>query len=247
MNINKLSEVLKQTNRFFKSKTTSAINISLTLRNWLFGFYIVEYEQKGEDKAKYGDKLLEEISKKTDKTITGLSVSHLRIYRQFYKTYPEIANVILEFSPEYTAIEKHQTLSCDLTKTDNLSIHQTLSDELKLLPQRKNKALSVPPQRIVKSLSFSHITELIKITDPLKRTFYEIESINGTWSVRELKRQIATLYYERSGLSRDKEKLHALVNQKTEKLQPFDILKNPFTFEFLGFRNREIIEETFWG
>lgn len=189
MNLLKLTEILKQTSRFFKFKAVSAVNISLTLRNWLFGYYIVEYEQKGEDRAKYGDNLLKEISNIANYTISGFSVSHLRIYRQFYKTYPEIANTILELTPEFSISEIHQTVSGELEKDNNLI---------------------VPPLKLIKGLSFSHFVELIKISDPLKRTFYEIESINGTWSVRELKRQIATLYFERSGLSKNREKLKAL-------------------------------------
>jgi len=54
---------------------------------------------------------------------------------------------------------------------------------------------------------------MAEVEDPLKRAFYEIECIGGNWSVRALKRQIASLYYERSGLSNDKKKLAELVHQ----------------------------------
>lgn len=70
--------------------------------------------------------------------------------------------------------------------------------------------------RLVNALSFTHLAELLAIDDPLKRAFYEIECIRGNWSVRALKRQIATLYFERSGLSKDKEKLAALVKKGVE-------------------------------
>jgi len=60
--------------------------------------------------------------------------------------------------------------------------------------------LEVPGKKLIEKLSFTHLAELIKIEDNLKRTFYEIECIKGCWSVRELKRQISSLYYERSGL-----------------------------------------------
>lgn len=61
-------------------------------------------------------------------------------------------------------------------------------------------------------LSYSHIEILIEIDDPLKRAFYEVECIRGNWSVRALKRQVATLYFERSGLSTNKEKLATLAH-----------------------------------
>ena len=59
---------------------------------------------------------------------------------------------------------------------------------------------------LLNSLSYSHFELLIDIDEPFKRTFYEIESMRGNWSVRELKRQIGSLYYERSGLSENKGK-----------------------------------------
>jgi DUF1016 N-terminal domain len=62
---------------------------------------------------------------------------------------------------------------------------------------------------LITSVLFTHLNELIAIDDPLKRAFYEVECIRGSWSVRELKRQIGSLYFERSGLSKDKEKLAA--------------------------------------
>ena len=58
----------------------------------------------------------------------------------------------------------------------------------------------VSGKKLVESLSFTHLAELINIDDDMKRAFYEIECMRGNWSVRELKRQIASLYYERSGL-----------------------------------------------
>lgn len=240
MDILNLADLLEKTNQFFKSKAINAVNVSLTMRNWLFGYYIKEYEQKGADRAKYGDKLLEELSNKLNNAITGLSVTHLRIYRQFYNVYPEIGRYISDFIPEDSLTGIHQTLSDEFIKRTSSEFHQTLSDELKT---RRHNEISIEPEKILKRLSFSHITELIKISDPLKRAFYEIETINGTWSVRELKRQIATLFYERSGMSQNKEKLHALVNKQIDQLQPSDILKNPFTFDFLGLPYHDVLEE----
>lgn len=73
---------------------------------------------------------------------------------------------------------------------------------------------------LVSKLSFTHFVELIKIEDNLKRTFYELECIKGTWSVRELKRQINSLYFERSGLSAKPEILSQITQQKAEKANP---------------------------
>jgi predicted nuclease of restriction endonuclease-like (RecB) superfamily len=109
---------------------------------------------------------------------------------------------------------------------------------------------SVPPQltfsgrKLVESLSFTHFAELIEIEDPLKRAFYEIECIRGNWSVLELKRQIATLYYERSGLSMDKEKLAGMANSAAEKAEPKLAIRDPYIFEFLGLKASEAVSES---
>jgi predicted nuclease of restriction endonuclease-like (RecB) superfamily len=66
---------------------------------------------------------------------------------------------------------------------------------------------------MMQSLSFTHISLLLPIDEKLKQAFYIVEAIKGVWSVRELKRQIDSLYYERSGLSVDKNKLSLLANQ----------------------------------
>jgi hypothetical protein len=81
----------------------------------------------------------------------------------------------------------------------------------------ERNTLEVPPGKLLTRLFFTYFTQLIKLDDPLKRTFYEIECIKRTWSIRELKRQIAKLCYERSGLSAKLEKLEEIVDQKTTR------------------------------
>ncbi len=104
--------------------------------------------------------------------------------------------------------------------------------------------LQIPPERLVKSLSFSHFAELIAIGDPLKRTFYEVKCIRGNWSVRELKRQIGSLYYERSGLSENKEKLAELTQAGADQAEPKLAVRDPYIFEFLGIKPREVMHES---
>lgn len=68
-----------------------AVNLNLTMRNWLIGCYIVEFEQNGEDRAKYGTRLLEEMAKRIKaKGMKGLDVRTLRSCRILYNTYPQI-------------------------------------------------------------------------------------------------------------------------------------------------------------
>ena len=88
---------------------------------------------------------------------------------------------------------------------------------------------------LIARLSFSHIAELIAIDNPTHRAFYEVECIRGNWSVRELKRQIGSLCYERSGLSLDKKKLAELA-QKGAEVQTTLNIRDPYIFEFLGLK-----------
>jgi len=83
------------------------------------------------------------------------------------------------------------------------------------------------------ALSWTHYLALIRIEDKNERNFYEIETINNNWSVRELKRQFDAALYERLSLSRDKEGIQQLA-QKGQLIQkPLDFLKDPYILEFL--------------
>jgi len=198
------------------------VNTCLTLRNFLFGYYIVEYEQNGNDKAKYGEKLLENISESLSaKGLTNISAAELSRFRQFYSVYPQILGTLSQ-------------KSLNLPK----QILGTLSQELKIAENT-----SIDPVKLVTNIPFSHISELIKIDDSLKRLFYEIEIIKGAWSVRELRRQINTLFFERTGMSQKPEMLIESVQKSSIKLSVDEIVKSPFTFEFLGFKSKDVVEE----
>ncbi len=97
---------------------------------------------------------------------------------------------------------------------------------------------------LAEGLSFTHFAELIQIEDPLKRAFYEVECLRGNWSVRELKRQIASLYYERSGLSKNKKKLSQMTQAKAEPLAPKQIIRDPYVFDFLEIKSKEVMGES---
>lgn len=92
-------------------------------------------------------------------------------------------------------------------------------------------------------ISYTHFKELIRIDDSLKRLFYELECVKGTWSVQELKRQIGSLLYERTGLSQNKEKLLELVHATPGAYTFTDIIRDPYIFEFLGLKQQEVLLE----
>ena len=91
----------------------------------------------------------------------------------------------------------------------------------------------VPADQLISRLSYSHLELIVDLEDETQRAFYEREAIRGNWSVRELKRQIGSLYFERSGLSQNKAKLSELANQSAEQNTQLNI-RDPYIFEFLG-------------
>ena len=234
-NFNLLLNGIKSIHLQLQDSAAKAVNKLLTIRNWLIGYYIVEYEQNGEDRAQYGEKLLENIVLNLPNL--GFSKTNLKLFRQFYLTYSQISQPVAGFLK--TRIGQSLTDQLLIIECPSLTIVQ--SPAAQSLPLD----LMVPPDKLISRLSFTHIVQLLTISDPLKRTFYEVESMKGNWSVRELKRQINSLYFERMGLSQDKEKLSRLVKETVESpAQPADFIKNMYTFEFLGLPQKALVEET---
>ena len=243
MNFELLVNTIQQTHSTLQQSALKSVNKHLTIRNWLVGFYIVEFEQHGEDRAKYGGKLLADLAKEIK--IKGLSETNLIINRQFYRTYPQIAQTASEqlklLGFGNTSI--YQTLSDEFHNSNNqlITIGQTVTDEFK---NTVSNDLQVSADKLINRLSFSHLTLLLPIGESLKRTFYEIECMKGNWSVSELKRQISSLYFERSGMSKNPEKLSRMVQENAQALLPADIIKSPFTFEFLGLKAKDVVYES---
>jgi predicted nuclease of restriction endonuclease-like (RecB) superfamily len=218
--INDLVHSIQHANKFFLNQTQRQVNTALTLRNWVIGYYIVEYEQKGEDRAAYGEKLIENLASRLKKTgIKGLSFTILHLCKQFHLTYPQILQSVTE---------ELQLPDCQQTR-----ILQTVSEEL-----HQNAV-----DALLGRLSFSHFIELVKINSPLKRLFYETETIVNNWSVRELQRAIDSMLYERTGLSKDKE---AVLGQhrKGSGLKPADVFRSPYFLDFLGLEEKASYVET---
>ena len=218
-----LSELVLQLHDSAYSATVKAINRFATIRNYVIGFYIVEYEQHGNDRAKYGDRLLKRLAESVNKR--GINETILKNCRRFYLAYPQIKVYLTAISP--TASKK--SLGKSPTASDKSSqISPTLSDNF-----------ITPAAELVSKLSFSHIVEILTIDDPLARFFYETECIRCCWSVKELRRQISTNLYFRAGMSQKPE----LLLERTEiNTSPAITIKDPFSFEFLGLRPEAFTE-----
>jgi predicted nuclease of restriction endonuclease-like (RecB) superfamily len=103
---------------------------------------------------------------------------------------------------------------------------------------------STPADRLFYKLNYTCLAYLTSIEDPLKRAFYEQETIRGCWTSRELDRQVSSQYYERMGLSKDKKALQRLTAKNAHQVTPRDILHNPVTLEFLGMEQQDVYTET---
>jgi predicted nuclease of restriction endonuclease-like (RecB) superfamily len=235
-NYSLLTTRILDTHKALQKRAYSSINQTLTVRNWLVGLYIIEYEQKGEDRAAYGSGLIAALAKSL--SIKGLTAPELSRCRQFYATYPYFSDVLLQNETQLIPDNILGSLTQNFKKKPVNAILGSATQE------SKTPVLRVPTEKILTKLSYTHLVELIKIEDDLKRTFYEIECIKGTWSVRELKRQISSLYYERSGLSAKPNTLSELTQLKTDTANPTAFIKNIYAFEFLDIASKEAIEES---
>jgi len=131
---------------------------SLTLRNWLIGWRICEYEQNGADRAEYGDRLLERLAEALrQKDIADMSARSLRLYRQFYLVYPEIWQ---------SAIAKSAGRGLPEPIWRSLiakSGHSALFRESTTPKSKTYRRLGIDGRTLIARLSFTHLAELIAI------------------------------------------------------------------------------------
>ena len=224
-----LVELCQRTHEETRRSAARAIDQSLVVRNWLFGWYIVEYEQQGADRAKYGTALIGRLA--TTLGIRGCSSRSLALSRKFYRSYPEILQTVSAKS----AMAVHQEA------LDNIKTSTTLQ-----LADLGNGAIvqTVSAQLTGRfTLGWSHYVTLLSIDNPEERRFYELEAASNGWSVRELERQTASSLYERLALSRDKQEVRRLAHEGQVLEKASDLIKDPVVLEFLGLDERPAYSE----
>lgn len=253
MNLSQLITAIQSTYEHVQRYAIQQVNNSLTLRNWVTGFYLFHFEQNGEDRAVYGAKLYKTIAENLKaKGLIGFSFTALHQYKQFYQAYPGFIQTASELFDKMDA-PIVQTLSEQLQNADNVNLTKrgTMSTILSSLSEKSDASSisqassvqSFSPEILLKRLSFSHFIELIKQEDPLKRAFYEVQTIKNNWSVRELNRAMSTLLFERTGLSTDKASVLAKAKGEMAAL-PADTVKNPYFLEFLGLEEKSEYSES---
>jgi len=220
-----LAEQITQLHAQTSRAAAQQVNYWLTVRNWLIGWRITEYEQGGSDRAAYGERLLPELARQL-RGVKGLAVQRLYDCRTFYREYPTIL----------------QTVSGELQRAGLLDAASLPALSAVEQPAGLDALPGIAPTLLLTRLSFSHFLELLVLDQPLQRAFYEVQTVKNSWSVRELKRAINSALYERTGLSTDKAAVLA-GHAGAQPLVVADVVKNPYVLEFLGLEERASYSE----
>jgi len=184
-----------------RQHAAKSVNAVLTTTYWLVGRRLVEFEQGGKQRAAYGSELLKRLSRDLQAQLgRGFSERNLEQMRQFYLQWGN-----------------SQTLSANSGSGSSRAIAQTPSAKLSL-----GDAPVFP-------LSWSHYVRLLSVMDLKARRHYEEEALRGSWSVRQLDRQISTLSFQRSR----SEKVKSSAADNSPDLE----IKDPFVLEFLGLKD----------
>ncbi len=240
MNYSQLVRTIHSASRDLLGRAAVVVNQALVIRNWLIGAYVVEFQQQGQDRAKYGARLLERLARDlAARRLRGLDVRTLRDCRLLFQVYPQIRGTLSPESrtssaggalnsaaPSAAALSRLPALAKNIRGTASPECSRTISAEL------------------VACFSWSKLQELVRIEDPLKRAFYENECLEGNWSVRQLQRQIGSLLYERTGLSKNKKALVARARRQEPQQTIEDLIRDPYVLEFAGLAERPEYHES---
>lgn len=192
-----------------QQQAVRTVDVALVVRNWLFGYYIVEFEQHGADRATYGQRMLVALAEQLKAhAIKGVSATNLKLTRQFYLTFRTISQTPSDQFPSPEIIPSVQMTA----------LHEALAQRF--------------------TLGWSHYVELLTLADDGERRFYEIEATTNQWGVRELQRQIASSLYQRLALSRDPAGIRRLASAGQLVEKAADLIKDPVVLEFLGLADR---------
>lgn len=212
-----------------------SVNAVMTATYWEIGRRIVEFEQGGASKAEYGQQLLRRISDdlaaRFGRGFGAVNLSHMR---RFYLLWP-VGQIF-------------QTLSeKSLDSRDGLEIFQTPSKKSQTASRKSGVQKYATESRTPEfadiarrfPLPWSHYVKLLSVDNPAARAFYEAEALRGGWSVRQLDRQISTMFYEPTALSRNKAAMLRKSEQPKlgEPLTAEEELKDPLVLEFLGLKD----------
>ncbi len=229
MNYQQLLALFKETHLELQQRAARSVDTSLVIRNWLFGWYIVEFEQGGSDRAEYGANLLKKIAGQLK--LKGCSERSLALCCKFYLTYSGILQALPAKSSDNSIGLKEIQQTLPVTSCDVIA---NAPQTLRIFSATLAGSFS---------LGWTHYVALLTISNADERRFYEIEAHENSWGARELERQIAASLYERLALSRDKEGIRQLSQKGLVVEKPGDVIKNPIVLEFLDLEEKSAYSE----
>ncbi len=197
-----------------RQKVATVANIAQVYANFEIGRQIVEEEQGGKRRAEYGSKILIDLSQKlTARFGRGWSVDNLEKMRRFFLLY---SHVEISANPLRKSDGDEKS-----AKVLRISGREDLATTSRQIPQF--------------TLGWSHYLLLMRIADPVERAFYEREATERLWTFTQLERMYRTSTFERLQISKDKEKVRALMNRPAPDVEiAGEALKDPVVTEFLG-------------
>jgi len=231
--------LFKKTQSAMQTQAARSVDIALVVRNWLFGWYIVEFENGGAERAElYGKELIKRLSEKLTTNLgKGFSKRSLEQYRKFYLSYKEIAQALPAQSLESEMIQQASSVKSS-------GIGQSVPDQFFHLSCKTDMLQAVGARLTNRfSLGWTHYVTLLTLKNSEERRFYEIEATENGWGYRELERQINSALYERLSLSRDKKEVKQLSTHGQLVEKPSDVIKSPYILEFTGLEERKSYSE----
>jgi predicted nuclease of restriction endonuclease-like (RecB) superfamily len=212
-----IQQIIEKSQRF----AWHTVNVAMIQRNWLLGKRIAEEELQGENRAKYGDELIKQLSTELTKLYgKGFDYSNLYKFMRFYKAFPDIFHAVSEKSED--------------------AILDAVS------PKSENTILSTLWTKSYPLLTWTHYRILLQVEDSEARYWYMYEAAEQMWSVRTLQRNISSQYYYRLLKSHKKDTVKAEMQQITSSFQQdkLEFIKNPVVAEFLGLSSNSDFTES---
>ncbi len=214
-----IAELLEASRRI----AARTVNALMTATYWEIGQRIVEFEQRGKKRAEYGEELLQRLAQDlTARFGRGFSYPNVNKFRQFYLAFPSqriLSTPSIESTPPIVS-----TASIESQRKKG----QTSSGELPV----RDLAARFP-------LPWSHYVRLLSTKSAAARRFYETEALRGGWSVRQLDRQIASQFYERTAASRNKNAMlrKGAAARAGDSISADEEVRDPLVLEFLGLKD----------
>ncbi len=192
----KLVVLFEQTQSELQKQAARSVDIALVIRNWLFGWYIVEFENGGAERAElYGKKLLQCLSAELKQAgRKGVSLTNLKQFRLFYETYKEIGQAV----PDQSSIDTNnwgkitQTVFAQSLNVDTQKIRQAAPDQSQETRACLQEIMAKLSARFV--LGWTHYVTLLTVKNSEERRFYEIEAAENGWGYRDWNVRLTRLF-----------------------------------------------------